>query len=306
MNSQFSGIPFVAGSIRGERCWHLRHGKLYSPQQTFEWEPSENVSKCANGAVAVNISEVLKKHFLVPGQEIYEFEYYQGQKFVITGPDCAQAFYHSKFSWEYTPEGRDAYFIVRWSKTHVDVGWYDADKPVTDPQQSMIGGEYRIKWMDFNAVVRDNYQHDHEKCTCGFYAYLNGINGYQKNCGVVGVIEGYGETTIGTRGFRAQKAKILALSPSTPIVGATKPQINTIFSMDPAKLSKDGLLKWAKVRRNGKSAVVEYDHDPVFSGTRTTIEQWAALKKNYPDVAFFSNVDLMRKEFPATEVDEIL
>jgi hypothetical protein len=49
-------------------------------------------------------------------------------------------------------------------------------------------------------------------CTCGFYAFwrpepLPVFEQYP----VVGVIEGYGRTVIGTRGFRCQKARILGL-----------------------------------------------------------------------------------------------
>lgn len=59
-------------------------------------------------------------------------------------------------------------------------------------------------------------------CRCGFYAYYDGSNDYyrpwdkdnykygDKNL-VVGVVEGYGEVLIGTRGFRATKTRIVAL-----------------------------------------------------------------------------------------------
>jgi hypothetical protein len=49
------------------------------------------------------------------------------------------------------------------------------------------------------------------KCACGFWAYYRTAD---TNCdsGIRGIIEGYGPTTVGTKGFRATKAKILALS----------------------------------------------------------------------------------------------
>jgi hypothetical protein len=53
--------------------------------------------------------------------------------------------------------------------------------------------------------------HDMEKCTHGFYAYYDGSNDYHDKGRVSAVIEGYGETVIGTRGFRAMKARIVAL-----------------------------------------------------------------------------------------------
>lgn len=49
-------------------------------------------------------------------------------------------------------------------------------------------------------------------CECGFYAYW--ADRYvQSILSVAGVIEGYGRTVIGPRGFRCEKARILALAP---------------------------------------------------------------------------------------------
>lgn len=48
-------------------------------------------------------------------------------------------------------------------------------------------------------------------CKCGFYGYYDGSNDYHKPERVSGVVEGYGEVVIGTRGFRATKARIVAL-----------------------------------------------------------------------------------------------
>lgn len=50
---------------------------------------------------------------------------------------------------------------------------------------------------------------------CGFYAYFDdeGEHGYgSSEPHVAGVIEGYGEVLIGTKGFRARRARIIALS----------------------------------------------------------------------------------------------
>lgn len=50
-----------------------------------------------------------------------------------------------------------------------------------------------------------------ESCQHGFYAYYDGSNDYHDQGEVTGVIEGYGEVLIGTRGFRCMKARIVAL-----------------------------------------------------------------------------------------------
>lgn len=57
-------------------------------------------------------------------------------------------------------------------------------------------------------------------CTCGFYAYTNGENTYYKypQHHVGAVIEGYGIVTVGIKGFRAEKAKIIALFAAEEII----------------------------------------------------------------------------------------
>lgn len=47
-------------------------------------------------------------------------------------------------------------------------------------------------------------------CECGFWAYDEA--GFTPQGEIVGVIDAYGKTTIGTKGFRAEKARIVALS----------------------------------------------------------------------------------------------
>lgn len=48
-------------------------------------------------------------------------------------------------------------------------------------------------------------------CTCGFYAYTDERNDYAEPSRVAAVVEGYGVCTVGDRGFRAEKARLLAL-----------------------------------------------------------------------------------------------
>lgn len=48
-------------------------------------------------------------------------------------------------------------------------------------------------------------------CGCGFYAYFDGGNDYGDPSRVTAIIEGYGVCTVGARGFRASKARLLAL-----------------------------------------------------------------------------------------------
>lgn len=51
----------------------------------------------------------------------------------------------------------------------------------------------------------------HPDCTCGFYAYHDGISHAQNPGDVIGVVEAFGKVTIGEQGFRAEKAVIRAV-----------------------------------------------------------------------------------------------
>lgn len=49
------------------------------------------------------------------------------------------------------------------------------------------------------------------QCNCGFHAMYDGAVDYTKPDYVDGIIEGYGHVAAGSRGFRASKARIVAL-----------------------------------------------------------------------------------------------
>lgn len=56
------------------------------------------------------------------------------------------------------------------------------------------------------AGARHTYDTD---CSCGFWAYDE--HSFEEHGDVTGIIEAWGKVTIGTRGFRAEKAKVMAL-----------------------------------------------------------------------------------------------
>ena len=59
-------------------------------------------------------------------------------------------------------------------------------------------------------------EHDFSECTsCGFYAYYDDEARWSTPGPISGVIEGYGTVHCGTHGFRAEKAKIVALCVET-------------------------------------------------------------------------------------------
>lgn len=82
-------------------------------------------------------------------------------------------------------------------------------------------GGHGLAWALALAQGKAYKQEEHNvagaNCTCGFYAYFDDTNTYNSpGLTVPGIIEGYGRTTIGTKGFRAAKAKIVALVDPEP------------------------------------------------------------------------------------------
>lgn len=87
---------------------------------------------------------------------------------------------------------------------------------------------YTSVWEEFTAPKRKRGTppeppspppHTMADCGCGFYGYYDGSDDYKAAARVSAVIEGYGETVVGTRGFRCSKARILALCIREPKPG---------------------------------------------------------------------------------------
>lgn len=83
--------------------------------------------------------------------------------------------------------------------------------------------------------------HGLDKCDHGFWAFYEPDAGYHNADRIYGVVEGYGEVVVGTKGFRASKARIVALSlPATTsellgyqytLVGRNYPDVPTYPSL---------------------------------------------------------------------------
>jgi hypothetical protein len=68
------------------------------------------------------------------------------------------------------------------------------------------GGALNQEWAD-----AEKPPHGIDECHHGFYGYYEGSNDYYRPGRVSGVIEGFGQAVVGTRGFRCMKARIVAL-----------------------------------------------------------------------------------------------
>lgn len=231
-HADFTGVPFVAGSIRGERSFGLDFmGRLHSPMKPLIWKADGNESRCLKADIS--IATRLKKGKW-PGALT------TAQRFI--------------------PEGARVFSLYPEWRTNVSTDRGVGGLLVAVHWWSPTDGEHGIELVPrlvFESALREDHGHNFATCSCGFYAYLNGCNEYADfPWSITGIIEGSGETLIGTRGFRASKARILALA--APVT------------------------EWI------------------------TADYVENLRRQFPTVPIFDNPDVLRMEFPTTDVTEFM
>lgn len=94
--------------------------------------------------------------------------------------------------------------------------------PGENVAKCMVRDDYAMFYSESDRAPREATRPEHSivDCAHGFYGYYEGSNDYYEHGRVMGVVEAYGETIIGSRGFRASKARIVALHiPSEISVG---------------------------------------------------------------------------------------
>lgn len=114
-------------------------------------------------------------------------------------------------------------------------------------------------------------------CKCGFYAYFDGLNDYMRTGRVAAVVEGFGLYTLGTRGFRTSKARLLALI--EPPMGRLEGgfvfnPFGTTTNPAPSTPAMTPLL-WSYVRRN-------YSEVPVFTTEDAALAEYPLYEPEVP------------------------
>lgn len=173
--SDFTGdqYDFAPGSLKGLRGWNMDSlGRLHGVTHEEVWLPGENVSIC-------------KQEATVPCPAINRRE--EARKASEAG--------RAKVESKKKKRNRNS---VEYTLTFNTEGFCPRT-PCGDP--TCVRGEHH--------VVTSGHRFD-PNCKCGFWAYDEA--GFVAHGSVVGVIEGYGKTTVGTKGFRSEKARIIALS----------------------------------------------------------------------------------------------
>lgn len=89
-------------------------------------------------------------------------------------------------------------------------GYKHWDFPKDVPKSSHYADWSTGEWTAVCGRHKDHSAPDLE-CTCGIYAHYLPLESYSLAVGVLGVVEASGKIVMGTKGFRAEKCKIVAL-----------------------------------------------------------------------------------------------
>lgn len=92
--------------------------------------------------------------------------------------------------------------------------FYDPLRTAANQRKAAKKRDKRLaEWKAECTRIREEWEsHGLDRCDHGFWAFYAPSAQYTSAGTVYGVVEGYGEVIIGTKGFRASKARIVALS----------------------------------------------------------------------------------------------
>lgn len=145
-------------------------------------------------------------------------------------------------------------------------------------------------------------------CACGYYAYFDGTNTYAQPDRVAAIIEGYGVCTVGDRGFRAEKARLLAIvDPSMRRWWQTWRFNALIAVVFAALLTKDLIAgEWLIAALDGVTTGLNVAL-AVWSlrADRKVAPQLALVRRNYPDVPRYRTARAAMKAHPLTKPEPI-
>lgn len=150
------------------------------------------------------------------------------------------------------------------------------------------------------------------RCACGYYAYFDGSNDYSRSETVTALIAGSGVCTIGTRGFRAEKAELLAfvgprwkdqevglfLRRWVWTLNVLAVLILTLFAVGRAVEGDWWLagMDGGIAGMNAGLAFFNFRRRP----KRSKDDRFELLARNYPDVPVFSSLKAALREHPVS------
>jgi hypothetical protein len=164
------------------------------------------------------------------------------------------------------------------------------------------------------------------KCGCGFYAYHDDSdNPYHQPGNVLGIVRGEGVATVGSRGFRCERAEVVALvdpDPAGSVMatvreawdcwslfwdrhdGASIPVgvgsvFATAFGIGAAFAGPQWLAILIPLALIGLSVIPASFHGiTVRYRSRTAPVDMTLVRRNYPDVPVYRSLDAAVRDFP--------
>jgi hypothetical protein len=189
-SEEFSGIGFAPGVVRGTRSFDVdKLGRLTGVSYKQVWTPGENEAICrkeeSGSWAGLNIAVG------------HRMKFYLDTTSYTTAMGSA-AMVEPKRSWVDAVLGTSPQTTRAAEEAAARVQAEREEKERAEAEKARLEAEKK---------ARDTLA----DCSHGFYGYYDGSNDYYKQGYVMGVVEGYGETVIGTRGFRCMKARIVAI-----------------------------------------------------------------------------------------------
>ena len=218
---------FVLGEVYGLRQWHLglgyaaKMGPYLYGHRGYKWDLSEvNVAEC--GIVKSNVTETVSisafsaaeardQFLLLLVEELRNFvDKYPGATNISVSALPVRSLLGYRTM-------RVPHVLLLSPESYPDALPWKIER--VGSTFSVNGAETPYAHLDFRVTAEiPPKPHDvtDPDCTCGFYAYTSPKALYANSTGgspeVFGIIKGYGKATMGTKGFRIEKAEIVALT----------------------------------------------------------------------------------------------
>lgn len=213
--------PLVLGSVFGRRLWNWNStvGVLESPIKRTRWESAVSEAYChygARGSISnADMWVAVMKSFIPVGAQ------YESYEASVNGDDLTfESIISYTIYWEAWFTSQEEYLTFKNSGCRIDyASTFSKDNSIR------LAGHVEVSSGAVNQALKRFGVRVHTfqaECACGFYAYFAGnVNEYWSPgfAQVAGIIEGTGETVVGTNGFRSSKARIVAMSPMEGFVG---------------------------------------------------------------------------------------
>lgn len=239
---EFTGTPLIGvGQVRGYRSFAWTpDGRLTAPVYGDEWQPGTNVAQCHRsrgqaGSMYRAIQTVQQSYNKVGEAMLQAADAVAAATRILNGPDGDWIPYGAR------PAGsaREPY--------GPRPGWWGPDSRPVDYAaiQKALPASSRYGCATHNV----------DDCRCGFYAYTDGSRNLPGHDEAVAAVEGYGQVVIGSRGFRAQQARVVALCirPHEPFTfwGGDLEEVRQVFA-----------TRWrVPVYTDLDRMIAEYPHD---------------------------------------------